>query len=79
VLTPEQQPPSQGYYYLADDKDSENSSENTNVHLTENLHQPVPSLLPGDPKYPPNNATQYDGNTQKYEYAFTFLSFRLGH
>jgi hypothetical protein len=75
VLTPEQQPPAKAHYYLANDENTENTGKNTDIHLTENLHQPVPSLLSREPKNPGNNATQNDGNTEKQEYTSRFLWF----
>jgi hypothetical protein len=79
TLTPEQQPPAQAYYYLADNKDTENSGKNPHIHLAENFHQPVPSLLAGNPKPPPNHPAHNNRNTQKKEYAFTFFGSRFGH
>jgi hypothetical protein len=75
VLTPKQQPPAKTHYYLADDENTENTGKNTDIHLMENLQQPIPSLLSRDPKNPGNNAACYHGNTEEKEYTSGFLWF----
>ncbi|KPK39404.1 MAG: hypothetical protein AMJ65_11590, partial [Phycisphaerae bacterium SG8_4] len=67
--------PAKTHYYLADDENTENTGKNTDIHLTENLQQPTPSLLSRDPKNPGYNAARYDGNTEEKKYTSGFLWF----